>query len=425
MKSTSRLLLIGLVLGAGIAACSDDSEPGNSPDGGAAGSGGGTAGTAGSGGTGGSSTGGAGGAGGSTGGSAGAKTDGGSDAAADAGSDRSDAAQTPAQRGEYLVKHVAACGDCHTPRKMDGSLDMTKWLAGAFFADIDPASPTHGAIHAKNLTPHATGLGTWDATQIKQAFLEGVSKDGSPLFPVMPYYVLHNMTDADADAIVAYLKTIPAVDNAVPARQPLGIPFTLPAQPVPTAYIPSTTLAPTDPNYASAQRGKYLAGNIGVCMECHTDAAMMSPIPIDVTKLFQGKRAFPSAELGLPVPPFPATIFSRNLTPHANGIGGWTAAMVRTALKQGTDKDMVPLCPPMPAGPMQAFGGLTDEDALDIGNYLVSLAPKDNGVIPNCVPPGPPPGDGGMSSEGGGSDATPTSDAPAASDAASSDATGQ
>ncbi len=390
-------MLFGVVLGAVIASCGGDDDtvaPGTG--------GGGSGGTGGKGGagTGGSTSTGGGGSGGATAGSSGtagsagsAATDGGGGASSN---DASDGGQTLVQRGEYLVKHVAACGDCHTPRTNMGALDMTKWLAGVpNFADIDPGSTTQGSVSSKNLTPHATGLLSWTDTQIKQAFLEGVSKDGTALFPIMPYFVFHNMAERDADAIVAYLRTIPPIDNAIPARQPLGFPFPLPAQPVPTAYIPSPTIPSTDPNYASAMRGKYLAGHVGVCMECHTEpSAQGTPIPLDVNKLFLGNRVFHSAGFGLP-PGFPADIYTRNLTPHANGIAGWTAAMVRTALKQGIDKDGIPLCPPMPAGPMQAFGGLTDQDALDIGNYIVNLAPRDNGVIPNCVPPAPP--DGGAS----------------------------
>jgi hypothetical protein len=410
MKSTTRILWLGLVLGAGIAACSDDATPGAGPDA-SAGAGGSAAGSAGAGGSAAGSSGASGSTG--TGGTDAGKAEGGP---TDASSDRTDAAQTPVQRGDYIVNHVAACVDCHTPRLPNGQFDMTKFLAGALnFADIVPGDPNQGAIHTKNLTPHMTsGLGSWTDTQIKQAFLEGVSKDGTALFPIMPYFVFHNMTEADANAVVAYLRSIPAIDNTIPPRQPLGFPFTVPAQPVPTAFIPDTTLPATDANYASAQHGKYLAGHIGVCMECHTQpSAMGASIPIDVTKLFQGKRIFNAAEFGLPVPPFPAQIYTRNLTPHMNGIQGWTAAAIRTALKQGIDKDGIMLCPPMPAGPMQAFGGLTDQDALDIGNYVTSLAPKDNGVIPNCAVLPPP--DGGMS------DAPTTSDAPA-SDANTSDA---
>jgi len=370
-----------------LAACGDDDDNKKAATGGA----GGTGGTSATGGTGGS-TGGAAGSGGSTGGAAG----GGGMAGGDGGIDL-------VARGKYLVEHVGACGDCHTPRKSDGSLDMTKWLAGSQnFADLDPGDATKGAIHTKNLTPHnGTGLGGWTDAEIKKAFLDGVSKDGTPLFPIMPYFVFHNMNAQDADAIVAYLKSIPAIDNAIPARQPLPFPFTQPAAPVPASAIPDTTLPTTDANYESAMRGKYLAGNIGICMECHTErTAPGTAVPLDVTKLFAGGEKYDAAnQLGLPVPPFPAEIFSRNITPHANGIQGWTAQAVANALKQGVDKDNIPLCPPMPAGAMQAFGGLTDQDALDIGNYVTTIPPIDNGVIANCVPPAPP-SDAGSSDAG-------------------------
>jgi len=320
-----------------------------------------------------------------------------------AGSDGGDGGQTKEQRGEYLVKHVGACPDCHTPRKADGSPDTTKFLAGnPTFADIAPNDDAGGIgmIPSRNITPDTTtGIGSWTDAEIKAAFLDGISKrTGGPLFPAMPYFVLHNMSAADADAIVAYLRTVPPINNSIPPRQDLGFPFTQPAQPVPVASIPNTTLPTTDTNYARAQNGKYLAGHIGVCMECHTKE-VQGPVPIDTTKLFQGNREFPAVAFGLPVPPFPAIIFSRNLTPHANGIQGWSALAVANALKLGIDKDGVPLCPPMPAGPGQAFGGLTDSDALDIGHYLTTLPPVDNGVIPNCTPPRPPDGGTDASSD--------------------------
>ena len=63
------------------------------------------------------------------------------------------------------------------------------------------------------------------------------------------------------------------------------------------------------------------------------------------------------------------------------------------ALKQGQDANDTGLCPPMPAGPMAAFGGLTDEDAMDIANYLLSQPPVENVILGSCeMPTGPPPG---------------------------------
>jgi len=304
-------------------------------------------------------------------------------------------------RGDYLVNHVAACGDCHTPRKPTGEPDTSKFLAGnAMFADLDPAHDDAGLLPTPNLTPDKkTGLGDWTDEQIKNAFLNGMDDEDKPLLSVMPYYVLHNMSESDADSIVMYLRSIPAVQNEIPERQDLGFPV-LQAKPVPAEDLPETTLAPSDPDYAKAQNGKYLAANIGVCMECHTEHDPMGQVPLMLDKLFQGNEVFTREQLGLP-PAFPEKIYSANITPGKNGIEGWTVDDVVKVLKQGIDDEGHPLCPPMPVGPMGAFGGLTDADARDIGIYLTTLEPKDTDEIAMCVPPGAP-GAGGSSGGGAG-----------------------
>ena len=316
---------------------------------------------------------------------------------------------TLVQRGEYLVKNVGACGDCHTPINLTtGQPDNTKFLAGMpGMFQIPGLGPDGGLgiIGSRNLTSDmTTGLGSWTDMQIKRAFLDGVDKDGKALFPIMPYYVLHNMTEADADAIVAYLRTVPAVMNAIPAKN-----FDLPgpAPSVPANRIPDPTLATTDPNYASAMRGKYLAGNIGVCMECHTEHVQApGMVPLDLNKLFAGGEGFMSAALGLP-PIYPPIIYSLNVTPHATGLQGWTAAAVATAIKTGVEKDGMRLCPPMPSGPMMAFSGITDSDARDIGNYITNLPPIANTIALVChdyvARDGGAPPDAGDGSPGDGS----------------------
>ena len=67
------------------------------------------------------------------------------------------------------------------------------------------------------------------------------------------------------------------------------------------------------------------------------------------------------------------------------------------AIKRGEDpnQDGAPLCPPMPAGPMGAFGGITDEDARDIAHYLLSIPPGDNLVPADCAPMPPDDQDAG------------------------------
>jgi hypothetical protein len=319
-------------------------------------------------------------------------SDGGSIGEGGGGSDGGEAgsdAGSLVQRGEYLVKNVGACGDCHTPRNLiTGQPDNTKFLAGmpGIFR-VPGLGPDGGLgiIGSRNLTPDmATGLGAWTDAQIKRAFLDGIDKDGNALFPIMPYYVLHNMSAGDADAIVAYLRTIPAIDSMIPAKN-FAFPAMAVSPPVPANRIPDPVIQMTDPNYASAMRGKYLAGNFGVCMECHTKHVQTpGAVPLDLDKLFAGGEPFDAAAIGLP-PSFPVrTILTENITPHSTGIQGWTAAAVAKAIKDGIEKDGLPLCPPMPSGMGQAFNGITDNDALDIGNYITRLPPIDNPVGPIC-----------------------------------------
>jgi len=293
-----------------------------------------------------------------------------------------DAAVDPAIRGQYLVDHVSLCIDCHTPRKVDGSLDMDNYLAGAeCFIDIDPTDVDVGCLHTRNLTNHATGLMNRTDVQIKAMFLDGLRPNGSALIPVMPYWSFHNITSEDADAIVAYLRTVTGVDHAVPANQ---APWVAPASPATAIDTNDIPVPPAGPDFDSATRGRYLAAFAGVCMECHTpelDPATSPPRPMDVSMPFAGNRPFP----GLPSPPFDTTLsHSANLTQHATGLDGWTVADIKKVIQMGVDPDDDVICPPMPAGPMGAFGGLTDADVTDIANYVVSLPAIDNEVVGTC-----------------------------------------
>ena len=289
----------------------------------------------------------------------------------------------PVERGEYLVKVVALCGDCHTPRNPDGSFDMTRFLGGnPSFVDTDPSDDAVGNLPAPNLTPHATGLAGWTADEVKAAFLDGIEPDGEALFPVMPYYVYHNITDKDADAIAAYLATVEPVDHEVPERQP---PFSLieaPASPFPVEDIPDSKLDCDDPHFEEAQRGRYLAGFVGICMECHTKRTdEMDPSSLDRTKLFAGDEPF---EVGKPL----GTVYSSNITPdRETGIGKWSAEDLRVALKEGVEPDGEALCPPMPSGPAGPFAGFTDRDAEAIGHYLLSIEPIENEPTAECQLP--------------------------------------
>ena len=120
-------------------------------------------------------------------------------------------------RGEYLV-HIMGCNDCHTAGTFLGKPDAEHPLAGG---DVGLSVPGLGVRWAPNLTPdEPTGLGQWSDADIIKAIRAGVDPTGSKLFPMMPSGNYAVLTDADAGAIVAYLRTLPPVSHAVPA--PVG-----------------------------------------------------------------------------------------------------------------------------------------------------------------------------------------------------------
>jgi len=116
-------------------------------------------------------------------------------------------------RGKYLVT-LGGCQDCHTPGHFFGKPDMTRALGGS---EVGFEIPGLGTFYGPNLTPDkATGLGGWTDAQIIAALQTGMRPDGRMLAPIMPWRALAALTKADAQAIVAYLRSLPPVSNKVP-----------------------------------------------------------------------------------------------------------------------------------------------------------------------------------------------------------------
>jgi len=121
--------------------------------------------------------------------------------------------QDPVKRGEYLVT-LASCTDCHTPGALLGKPDMSKFLGGS---DVGFVVPELGYFWGPNLTPDKeTGLGNWSEAQILLALREGTRPDGRKLAPTMPWMAYAKLSDEDAKAIVAYLKSLPPISNKAP-----------------------------------------------------------------------------------------------------------------------------------------------------------------------------------------------------------------
>jgi mono/diheme cytochrome c family protein len=116
-------------------------------------------------------------------------------------------------RGAYLVEGPGHCGECHTPRGSLGGKQEDKALSGA------PAPEGDGFI--PNITPHATGIGSWSEKDIVEVLETGFKPDGDVIGGSMAA-VQRNMaklTKADREAIAAYLKSIPAIDNKAPGKK--------------------------------------------------------------------------------------------------------------------------------------------------------------------------------------------------------------
>jgi mono/diheme cytochrome c family protein len=122
------------------------------------------------------------------------------------------------ERGKYLVT-MAACQDCHTPLNANGQPDETRILAGGAFTITDKLGRV---VTPPNLTPDkATGLGNWTDAEIAAALREGKRPGGGQLNPLMPYATaFYAYTDEDVAAVIAYLRSLPAVNNPIPPNPP-------------------------------------------------------------------------------------------------------------------------------------------------------------------------------------------------------------
>jgi mono/diheme cytochrome c family protein len=118
------------------------------------------------------------------------------------------------KRGEYLAT-IMDCGGCHTTGALTGKPDAKRYLAGS---EVGFQIPGLGVFYPPNLTPdRETGLGAWSKDDIVKAVRTGVRPDGRQLVPVMPYPHYSKLTDPDAQALAAYLKSLKPVQHAAPA----------------------------------------------------------------------------------------------------------------------------------------------------------------------------------------------------------------
>jgi len=262
-------------------------------------------------------------------------------------------AETPRERGAYLVRTIAGCGNCHTPKDASGRAIAGQELSGGVEFDIPP-----GHAVAANITPDPeTGIGSWSEVQVVTALRDGRRPDGTIIGPPMPFDFYRQLSDSDAAAIAAYLRSIRPIRHAV-AKSQYKIPL-------PQSYGPPVTHVDAPSRADKVAYGAYLAGPVGHCMECHTPFA--EPGKLDMSRLGAGGREFavftdPGAQ-----------VVARNITADPDhGIGKGSDLDIKRAITTGIRPDGTKLVRTMA---FDWYAKIAPADLDAIVAYLRSLPP--------------------------------------------------
>jgi mono/diheme cytochrome c family protein len=214
------------------------------------------------------------------------------------------------ERGRYLTL-AGDCAACHT---LPGS--------GHDFGGGRAIETPFGQILAPNITSDSeTGIGAWTDDEFVNALTKGTGRDGTRLYPAMPYTYYTKLTRDDALAIRAYLNTVPAVRNPVNPNQ-LPFPFNIRASLIGwnTLFFTPGTFQPNPNKSAEWNRGAYLAEGLTHCGMCHTP------------KNFLGGDKNSESLRGYPLQGW----FAPDITNDSRqGLGDWSIDEIATYLKTG------------------------------------------------------------------------------------------
>jgi len=265
-------------------------------------------------------------------------------------------------RGEYLAR-AGDCIACHTAPD------------GRIFAGGRAMPTPFGTLFTSNITPDGeTGIGKWTADDFYKTMHSGRFPDGGLIYPAMPFASYTKVTRADSDAIFAYLKTIPPVNQK---NRPHDLRFPYDNRQLihgwRTLYFTEGEFKPDPTKSAEWNRGAYLVEGLGHCSMCHS--------PINALGGTAQSEAFKGGLIPM------QNWYAPSLTSNREaGLGDWSIEDITDLLRTGVSMRGV-VYGPMAEVVHNSLQYLSDEDIRAMAIYLKSIAEPSPPPTPSSALP--------------------------------------
>lgn len=255
-------------------------------------------------------------------------------------------------------KRLAVAADCVACHSSPGG----KPFAGGY-----PLSSPMGVIYSTNITPSmSAGIGAYTAEQFARAVRDGVTPDGTHLYPAMPYTSYAKMTDADVAELYHYFMHEVQPVDAMTQKTHLDFPFSIRASMLGwNALFHSQKRFTPDPGKsAEVNRGDYLVNALAHCDTCHT--------PRNVLMAADNSRPLAGGALG--------SWYAPNITSDkTSGIGAWSSDELVAYLRTGHVEGKAQAAGPMAEAVEHSLQYLDEVDLKAIAAYLLQTPPINTG----------------------------------------------
>jgi mono/diheme cytochrome c family protein len=272
--------------------------------------------------------------------------------------DRASLSPALIRKGEQLAT-VGDCIVCHTA-------DNGPALAGS-----RPLATPFGTLYSTNITPDPeTGIGNWSPAAFRRAMKDGVARNGSHLYPALPYEHFTRVTNTDLDAIYAFLMSRDPVMEVSPPNDLLpGLGFRSLLAGWKVLFLGSEATVPDPQKSSEWNRGKYLVDGLAHCGGCHTPRNILGG------EKWGDEFAGGVAE-GWSAPPLNASNTSGER---------WSVDTLQEYLKSGTSKAHSTAAGPM--GPVtEGLSRLNDADVRAIAIYIDTTMHSETVASPIAIP---------------------------------------